>query len=298
LQRVFIYVTLQAEGIGTFIPAPQLSSPREKTKGYYAMKITALLENTTERNDMQVEHGLSLYIETDTHKILFDMGQSNLFAKNAETLGIDLSAVDIAVLSHGHYDHGGGLKTFLSLNDKAPVYINRFAFEPHFNASDKYIGLDASLKTTLVEQDRLRFTAETCTLAPGLTLFSCNERARSCDLGSFGLTVLDGNNHVPDDFRHEQYLLIEEKDLRVLISGCSHKGIQNIMEWFSPDVLVGGFHFMKLDPGDTLDTAARALNKYSTRYFTGHCTGEEQFAYLKERMERLEYLSCGKTIEL
>lgn len=262
------------------------------------MRITALLENTTKRNDMEIEHGLSLYIETDTHKILFDMGQTDLFAKNAKTLGIDLSAVDIAVLSHGHYDHGGGLETFLSLNDKAPVYINRFAFEPHFNALDNYIGLDTNLQTTLVEQNRLRFVGETCTLAPGLTLFSCNERTRSWDLGSFGLTVLDGNNHVPDDFRHEQYLLIEEKGKKVLISGCSHKGIQNIMEWFAPDVLVGGFHFMKLEPGETLDAAAKELNKYPTRYYTGHCTGEAQYAYLKERMAHLEYLSCGKTILL
>ena len=74
------------------------------------MKITALLENKTNREDMLTEHGLSLYIETEKHKILFDMGQSDLFAKNAAALGIDLSSVDIAVLSHGHYDHGGGVK--------------------------------------------------------------------------------------------------------------------------------------------------------------------------------------------
>ncbi len=258
------------------------------------MKITALLENTTARDDMQIEHGLSLYIETNTHRILFDMGQSDLFAKNAETLGIDLAKVDLAILSHGHYDHGGGLPTFLALNDTAPIYLNRFAFEPHYNATQKYIGLD----TTLVESSRLRYTDEICPLAPELTLFSCNERTRSNDLGSFGLTVLESNCHVPDDFRHEQYLLIEEEGKKVLISGCSHKGIQNIMEWVSPDVLVGGFHFMKLEPGETLAAAAEELNKYSTRYFTGHCTGEEQFAYLKERMERLEYLSCGKTITI
>lgn len=258
------------------------------------MKITALLENTTEREDMEIEHGLSLYIETESHKILFDMGQSDLFAKNAETLGIDLSAVDLAILSHGHYDHGGGLHTFLSLNTTAPVYVNRFVFEPHFNAANNYIGLD----TTLVESSRIRYSEEITPLSSGLTLYSCNERPRSCDLGSFGLTVLDGNSHVSDDFRHEQYLLIEENDKKVLISGCSHKGIQNIMEWFAPDVLVGGFHFMKLEPGEALDNAAKDLNKYSTRYFTGHCTGEEQYAYLKKRMEHLEYLSCGKTITI
>ena len=78
------------------------------------MKITSLLENTPCRDDMHIEHGLSLYIETAHHKILFDMGQTDLFAQNAKNLGISLTEVDYAVLSHGHYDHGGGLAAFLS----------------------------------------------------------------------------------------------------------------------------------------------------------------------------------------
>ena len=72
------------------------------------MIITSLLENTTSRSGIAAEHGLSLYIETATHRILFDMGQTDLFARNAEALGVDLTHVDLAVLSHGHYDHGGG----------------------------------------------------------------------------------------------------------------------------------------------------------------------------------------------
>ena len=258
------------------------------------MKITALLENTTTREDMQIEHGLSLYIETDSHKILFDTGQTDLFAKNAKTLGIDLSKVDFVILSHGHYDHGGGLHTFLELNDTAPIYMSRFAFELHYSALEKYIGLD----TTLVECSRIRFVDDTLTIAPGVTLHSCNDRTRTSDLGCFGLSTLENGVLVPDDFRHEQYLLLEEAGKTVLISGCSHKGILNIMDWFCPDVLVGGFHFMKLLPGDPLTDAAKQLNNYKTRYFTGHCTGEEQFAFLKSRMKHLEYLSCGKTISV
>ena len=84
------------------------------------MKLTTLIENTTLSPALTAEHGLSLYIETRGHKILFDMGQSPAFAENAETLGVDLSEIDLAILSHGHYDHGGGLATFLELNSTAP----------------------------------------------------------------------------------------------------------------------------------------------------------------------------------
>ena len=127
------------------------------------MKITALIENTSARG-LPTEHGLSLFVETAEHKFLFDMGQTDLFARNAETLGIDLTTVDFAVLSHGHYDHGGGLKTFLKLNDHAPVYMSRYAFEPHYNGTEKYIGLDQDLKTS----NRLVFVDEDMPIAEGI----------------------------------------------------------------------------------------------------------------------------------
>ena len=256
------------------------------------MEITALLENTTKRNDMYTEHGLSLYIKTGSHRILFDMGQSDLFLKIAQTLGRDLSDVDIAVLSHGHYDHGGGISAFFAVNSTAPVYCSSYAFEPHYNAVGNYIGLD----TSLAASDRFIFTEDTRVLAPDITLYTCNDRTRPYDTDCAGLSVRMQNAFFPEDFRHEQYLLIEEEGKRVLISGCSHKGILNIMEWFAPDVLVGGFHFMKTEPGKLLDRAAEKLNRYPTRYYTGHCTGELQYAYLKQTMTGLSYLSCGKTV--
>ena len=205
------------------------------------MKITALTENTS-KTGLPYEHGLSLYIQTESHNILFDTGQTELFAQNAKTLGIDLSKVDIAVLSHGHYDHGGGLKKFLELNKTAPVYMSKYAFEPHYNGTEKYIGLDLSLK----DSDKIVLTDGVTKLADGLTLYSCNEKEKLCDLGSFGLNTKENGAIVPDDFRHEHYLLIEENGRRVLISGCSHKGIVNIESWFKPDVLIGGFHLSKM----------------------------------------------------
>lgn len=92
------------------------------------MKITVLVENTSDF--LPTRHGLSLYIETELHKILFDMGPDETFLQNAETLGIDLSAADIAFLSHGHYDHGGGLAAFLEINHTAKVYLQKARFSP------------------------------------------------------------------------------------------------------------------------------------------------------------------------
>ena len=85
------------------------------------MKIYTLMENTTCNEALACEHGLSLYIEAAGKRILFDAGQTGAFADNAEKMGIDLSQVDICILSHGHYDHGGGLKRFLEVNDHAPI---------------------------------------------------------------------------------------------------------------------------------------------------------------------------------
>lgn len=80
------------------------------------IKIIVLLENTTKSANLKCKHGLSLYIETESHKILFDFGPNDLFLKNAEVLGVDIAAVDMAVISHGHVDHCGGLKYFLEKN--------------------------------------------------------------------------------------------------------------------------------------------------------------------------------------
>ena len=257
------------------------------------MKIISLVENTTANENLTCEHGLSLYIETNKRKILFDMGQSDLFAENAKKMGLDLSQVDMAILSHGHYDHGGGLKKFLEINSKAPVYISKYAFEQHYNGTEKYIGLDIALQ----ENNRIIFTDGKVELGEGLTLYHCNDREKSYDFGSFGLNKKVDDALIPDDFVHEQYLCIEENDKTVLISGCSHKGILNIVEWFQPDMLVGGFHFSKLQLDETLGSYAKVLDGYDTDYYTCHCTGVEQYQFMKKYMQRLNYLATGNIIE-
>lgn len=258
------------------------------------MKITALTENTPYTDNISAEHGLSLYIETQNHKILFDMGQTALFAENAEKLGVDLTGVDIAVLSHGHYDHGGGLVRFLEINKTAPVYISRYAFGDYYNGTEKYIGLDK----TLQNEKRIIFVDDILKIDDELSLYSCNNNIRNHYLGSFGLNMKCNGEFLPDDFKHEQYLLINENGKRVLISGCSHKGVMDIAEWFEPDALVGGFHYSKLALDEKLKEYALTLASHKTFYYTCHCTGTEQYEFMKKNMPQLSYLSCGQSILL
>lgn len=263
------------------------------------MKIKVLMENTVYSADYHAEHGLSLYLEACGRRILFDMGQSGAFAENAEKLGVDLADIDLAILSHGHYDHGGGLRTFLAANDHAPVYVSRFAFEQHGNAAGKDIGLDPELAAA----PQLVFTDAHFLVSKGLELFSCNGLDCEVPIDPAGLSAVRNGKKMPEDFRHEQYLLIQEHEKRILISGCSHKGIVNLTHWFEPDVLIGGFHFMKVDPAGpekkVLDDTAFRLMRHHTVFYTCHCTGTVQYEYLKKLMKtQLSYLSCGQTVEI
>ena len=256
------------------------------------MRITVLTENTS-RCGLACEHGLSLFIETQGRRLLFDSGQSELFAENAARLGINLGTADTAVLSHGHYDHGGGLRRFLELNHKARVYMSRFAFEPHYNG-EKYIGLDKALE----DSDRIVLTEGVTPLGEGITLYDCLDCEAVVPIDSAGLSVLQNGAKQPEDFRHEHYLLIVENGKRILFSGCSHRGALNIVNRFRPDVLIGGFHLMKHPIDDALIDYARRLDGCPVEYYTCHCTGEEQYAAMKPHMRRLHYLSTGDTAEL
>ena len=259
------------------------------------MRIVVLSENTSNKG-FQVEHGLSLYIETEKHKILFDFGASDLFVSNAKRLGVDLSSVDIAFLSHGHYDHGNGLLAFLEMNHHAYVYMNEMVFEPHYNARNAFIGLDAKMdhhprfikvREDVKIDDELSF----------VTLPSFKETIRSN-----GLKVRRGKYMENDRFEHEMYLQIKEGYKTYLVSGCSHCGLINLIYAFRFDYFIGGFHFKDLDPvwdEDVLLDNVKAIKNSCAKYYTCHCTGSETYQFLKDEVgKNLDYLACGDTIEL
>lgn len=258
------------------------------------MKIYCLVENTKFCDHFECEHGLSFLIDTGYHKILFDMGQSDAYIRNAEKLGLDLSEVDIAIISHGHYDHGGGLKAFLEINKTAPVYVSKYAFEPHYNKERKYIGLD----TSLLYKGRIVLVDNIVNIDTGISILNCNHLEPKYETECFGQTVLKGGKYSDENYRHEQYLVIEENNVRVLFSGCSHKGILNIVNWIESDFYIGGFHFSKMKLDKTLEVYARYLSTFNSCFVTCHCTGNEQFEFMKKFSKNITYISSGKVIEI
>ena len=258
------------------------------------MKLSVLIENTVRDCCLTAEHGLSLLLETGGKRFLLDTGATGAFADNARKMGVELAKVDAVILSHGHYDHGGGLETFLQHNTTAPVYLSAYAFGEYYNASGKYIGLPRHLQG----HPRLIPVTKSLQLAPNVTV-ECRDGAFPHSIEPYGLQVLKDGCLQPDRFRHELYLLVREQR-RICITGCAHVGVENILSSFKPQVLIGGFHFKQLQPGDPrLGIAARRLREYPCEYYTGHCTGQEQYAFLKKQLgDRLHGLYTGCTIEI
>jgi len=272
------------------------------------MKIVTLMENTAAREDLSAAHGLSLYIETPKHRILMDMGPNDDYLENAAKLGVDLTQVDIAVLSHGHYDHGGGLKAFCALNDHAKIYVRENAFGSYWSLADEdphYIGIDQSL-------DRSRFvlTGEETVIDEELTLFASVPDTFGALAASAKLREKVGEEFLPDRFSHEQDLLVTAGGKAVLIAGCAHRGIVNILSAARerlgrmPDATFGGFHLFQLEAGSpasdrVLEQTARALLPGTTVYHTGHCTGAYAFEKLRAVLgERLRGIFGGAVYEI
>ena len=264
------------------------------------MKITALVENTSNGN-LKALHGLSFYIETQKHKLLFDLGPDNTVFKNAEKKGIDLTAVDTVIISHGHFDHGGALKEFLKRNESAKVYIQRTAFEPHYSKA-LFFRINIGLDKNVMNNRNVVLLDGDYTIDDELSLFVSKVEDRFRSEANKALLT----NKTPDTFRHEQNLLIHgEKE--VLITGCGHSGVVSILESVpneKPAYCIGGFHVYnpvnrKTVPPEQLESLSESLESNGDiEFYTCHCTGQKAYKYLSARHSSIHYISCGDTIEI
>ena len=259
------------------------------------MKWTVLSDNRTNNSHLQTEHGLSILLETGKYRILLDTGTSDVFIRNAEKLGIDLSMVDYVFVSHGHYDHAGGLAYLMGINDKATVIASPHAVSGHFYSKRKYLH---SITTHWPEdlQARLLTVDQTCEFADGLHILAHIPQIHPMPQGNSHLFTLDSEkNYVLDDFRHELVLFKEG----FLFTGCAHSGLENILAacpW-PVKTVVGGFHLLDDHESEHELTALaqRLTEAYpQTQFHTSHCTGDKVYATLKSVMgDQLHAFSCG-----
>ncbi len=271
------------------------------------MRFVTLVENSCTEG-FGCAHGLSIYIETAVHKILFDAGpDGELLLSNAAKLGIDLSEVDIAIISHGHYDHTGGLSAFLNINSSAKIYIHTLAYTRRHYAAEKsgwrYIGPDMELLNN--NSHRMVLTEDFLSIDDELSLFACIPTADFLPDGNSTLYEEIEGEIIPDSFCHEQNLIVREGNKTFLFAGCAHRGIINIIRGFTnivcshPDYIISGFHLtnpgLKIDAPDGLVyNVGNELDKFPCIYYTGHCTGEKPYAKLKTILgDRINTLKSG-----
>lgn len=273
------------------------------------MIIKMLLENTAVSEDFCSEHGLSIYIESNNSKIIFDVGASDLFLKNAKNMNVDISNIDYAIISHGHYDHGGGLEDFLDKNKKAKVFLKDNAFEKHYalrsNNRIEFIGIEECIKNS----NQVILTKDLFKISDDIEIFSNVSQKELTPSSNSNLFMEKDGEIVKDTFTHEQNLIIKENGKSLLITGCAHNGIVNIVKHFykikgyMPDYVIGGFHLSsRSNEGESpkvIDEIGKELIYTNAKYYTCHCTGVNAYNKLKEIMgEKIEYLSAGSEIVL
>ncbi len=251
------------------------------------MRFGFLMENRTDKAGLTAEHGLSIYIEACGKKILFDAGATELMVKNAERMGIDLAAVDLAVVSHGHYDHTGGFPAFCRVNDKAPIYVHRNAFRESYELKDGQLyGSD----------DGIRWTDEEKTAMAGRLILTDGPQWITDDICVTGTIQPEegfeptevfyyrdeDGNITADDMSHEQCLVLRQPEGLYVFSGCSHTGVigaLNAAKKLFPGekvaVLAAGMHLYKASDLERRRVVEAVAAEAPERVIPVHCTGTD-----------------------
>lgn len=281
-----------------------------------SLRITVLIENTASSSALTAEHGLSLYLEYSGIPILLDAGTSGAFASNADALGVDLAGVKTCLLSHGHYDHAGGLAEFFRRNRTAPVYAMRGADRPYYSGDGEKrheIGIPEEVLAAL--PGRFRRVENVTELVPGLWLVPHSTPGLERIGAAKKLYRGTETGVLPDDFSHEMSVVLETSRGLVICNSCCHAGLQAVLEEVERQfpgrpiqAFVGGLHMRgrrhgceicTFTPEELQAVADCAAAHRVEAVYTGHCTGTVAFDLLRPLMgDRLHPLTTGQVIEL
>ena len=263
-------------------------------------KWTVLSDNRSDDSRLSTEHGLSILLETERYKILLDTGSSDVFIRNAEQLGIDLSDVRYVFISHGHSDHAGGLRYFLELNQKAQVIVSPDAMSGKFFSKRGNLH-SITAEWPKIDENRLILINQSCEIEEDTHVIAHIPHNHPMPKGNQNLYVQDANGQfVRDDFRHELALYTDG----LLFTGCAHSGLENILSAcpYPVRTVVGGFHLLDgQESEEEIKALAQRLKASypNTQFYTSHCTGDNVFEVMKAVMgEELQPFCCGTTIKI
>ncbi len=263
------------------------------------MKIKILVDNRTNDYRCRAEHGLSLYIQTPHKNILFDTGASSLFVENSQILQADLDKVDGVVISHGHYDHGGGIEAFCKKNRYAPIYIHNKAFGESFGTEKgKMEEEDCGLPRPESEVFSRCHPVEEPLWLDEHTVVSGTIPTVYGDFSTETFYRRKEREFEKDPMDHEQFLAIRTEKGIVLFSGCSHKGIEPALAYgktLFPGVPIyavfAGLHLMGATE-ERLDQVSQfLLGEKIQKVIPLHCTGAVAACELKNRLKERCILS-------
>lgn len=249
------------------------------------VRITVLVDNNAGVPGCAHEHGLAFWIEADGVRILFDTAQGpTSVIDNAHQLGIDVSTADAVVLSHGHYDHSGGLAAVLALNPTAPLYCHPGCCLPRYSKQAdgtlKPVGLDRQAALALNRHiDAVHWVTAPCRIGEHIGLTGPIARIDTLE-DTGGAFFLDEQTTRPDTLDDDMAMWIQTSRGAVIISGCCHSGIVNTLQAARAQTanasvlaIVGGLHLLHASP-QRLEHTLHALHQAAPRYLiTGHCTG-------------------------
>jgi len=266
------------------------------------MEILTLVENLAYQQGTLGEHGLSFLVKSGSRQILFDTGQSDLLVHNAKKLNIDLYAVDAVVISHGHYDHTGGLAAFFDINDHAPVWIKPEAFEDKLSVTtgnSRFIGIDKDVVQKY--RERFCFLTEQMEVAPGLIVVPQVNHYYSFEQSSSAMMVHKESHTEVDSFDDELFMLYNHPEGLTVFAGCAHRGIANICRTAidvtaNPRIrlVLGGTHLKGASKGRIEKTVEAFGQMAVERYGLCHCTGLPAFMAFSDRFEeQVRYAHVG-----
>jgi 7,8-dihydropterin-6-yl-methyl-4-(beta-D-ribofuranosyl)aminobenzene 5'-phosphate synthase len=262
------------------------------------MRIQIIADNYVARTDVLGEFGLSMWIETGGRRILFDTGQGFVFDQNLAALGLPKGPVDALVLSHGHYDHTGGLPSALRLLPPKAVFLHPYALVRKFTRLGAGPMRSIGMPEEAVEElngfkDVIVWSRGLTEVSPGLWCTGEISRKWPSDPGAQPFYLDDGGLEA-DPLLDDQALFADTKDGLVVITGCAHAGVENTIEHIlavtgarKVHALIGGFHLGRASD-DCLDRTAKVLERVSCQVLAPcHCTGMKAQAYLRSRFPGL-----------